>query len=62
MFSAQVFAQIHEPVKWKASSNKISDTEYEVAATANIQGEWHLASQWVPKDGPVTSFVFEGQR
>lgn len=61
LFSAQTFSQIHDPVKWKTSVTKISDTEYELIATANIQGEWHLYSQSVPKDGPVpTSFVFEG--
>ena len=61
LFSAQGYSQIHDPVKWKTSVNKISDTEYELIATASIQGEWHLYSQSVPKDGPVpTSFVFEG--
>ena len=61
LFSAQAFSQIHDPVKWKTSVTKISDTEYELVATATIQGQWHLYSQTVPKDGPVpTSFVFEG--
>ena len=61
LFSAQAFSQIHDPVKWKTSVTKISDTEYELVATATIQGQWHLYSQMVPKDGPVpTSFVFEG--
>lgn len=61
LFSAQAFSQIHDPVKWKTSVIKISDTEYELVSTASIQDEWHLYSQSVPEDGPVpTSFVFEG--
>lgn len=61
LFSVQVFSQIHDPVKWKTSVNKISDIEYELVATANIQGEWHLYSQNIPKGGPEpTSFIFEG--
>lgn len=59
--TTQAFSQIHDPVKWKTSVNKISETEYELIATADIQDQWHLYSQSVPKDGPVpTSFVFEG--
>ena len=54
------FSQIHDPVKWSTSVEKISDTEYELVATATIQGEWHLYSQTVPANGPIpTSFVFE---
>ncbi len=61
LFSIHGFSQIHDPVKWKTSVNKISDSEYELVATASIQGEWHLYSQSVPENGPVpTSFVFEG--
>ena len=61
VISANVFAQIHDPVKWSTSENKISDTEYELIATASIDGEWHLYSQSVPEDGPIpTSFTFEG--
>ncbi|MBD0833455.1 protein-disulfide reductase DsbD domain-containing protein [Aestuariibaculum sediminum] len=54
-------AQILEPVKWSTSVNKISDTEYELVATATIDAGWHLYSQNVPEDGPVpTSFTYEG--
>lgn len=61
LISARGFSQVHDPVKWKTSVTKISDTEYDLVATASIQGEWHLYSQSVPKDGPVpTTFIFEG--
>lgn len=56
-----VQAQILEPVKWSTSVNKISNTEYELVATATIDKGWHLYSQNVPEDGPVpTSFTFLG--
>lgn len=54
-------SQILEPVKWTTSTNQISDTEYELIATATIDTHWHLYSQDVPEDGPIpTSFTFEG--
>ena len=54
-------AQVLEPVKWKTSVIKISETEYELVATATINSGWHLYSQSVPEDGPLpTKFKFEG--
>ncbi|WP_372755684.1 protein-disulfide reductase DsbD domain-containing protein [Mariniflexile sp.] len=59
--SINALAQIHNPVKWTTKSVKISDNEYELIATATIEGEWHLYSQTVPKDGPIpTTFTFQG--
>lgn len=56
-----VFSQIHNPVKWSTSVEKISDTDYKLIAIATIQENWHLYSQNVTEDGPVpTSFIFEG--
>ncbi|WP_281631582.1 protein-disulfide reductase DsbD domain-containing protein [Flavobacterium luteolum] len=56
-----VQAQILAPVKWKTSVKKISETEYELVATAAISGDWHLYSQSVPENGPsATSFTFKG--
>ncbi len=55
------YSQILDPVKWSTSVNKISDSEYELIATATIEDQWHLYSQNVPENGPIaTSFVFEG--
>jgi len=54
------FAQIHDPVKWSTSVVKISDTEYDLIATATIEAKWHLYSQNVPADGPIpTTFSFK---
>ncbi|WP_053977027.1 protein-disulfide reductase DsbD domain-containing protein [Mangrovimonas xylaniphaga] len=53
-------AQIFDPVKWSTSVVKISDTEYDLIATATIEEHWHLYSQDVPENGPrPTKFVFE---
>lgn len=54
------FAQIHDPVKWSTSVEKISDTKYDLIATATIEAKWHLYSQNVPDNGPIpTSFLFK---
>ncbi len=54
------FGQILEPVKWKFSINKLSDTEAEVIADAKIDKSWHLYSVNLPEGGPIaTSLVLE---
>jgi thiol:disulfide interchange protein DsbD len=60
-----VQSQILEPVKWKTTVEKISDTEFTLIATAIIDEGWHLPSQETfPDDviGPIpTEFSFENQ-
>ena len=57
----QLYAQIHDPVKWSTSVEEISDTEFDLIATASIEGKWHLYSQNVPENGPIpTTFTFKG--
>ena len=58
-FVVNIQAQILEPVKWQFSSNKISDTEYELVFTADIEQHWHLYSQDIPMAPPATTFIFE---
>jgi len=56
---AAVSAQILEPVAWTTSVEKISDTEYDLIASAQIDAGWHLYSQDVPDNGPIpTTFSF----
>ena len=59
--SANVFAQILEPVKWNFSAEKVSDTEYNIILKATIDNHWHVYSQEGSGDeGPIpTSFTFE---
>ena len=56
-------AQVYDPVKWKTSVKKISDKESVLIATANIEADWHLYSQEIPKGGPIpTLFSFTGDQ
>ncbi|OBQ55566.1 thioredoxin family protein [Tamlana sp. s12] len=55
-----VNSQVLDPVKWTTSVEKISDTEYNLIATANIDAGWHLYSQVVPEGGPIaTTFIYD---
>jgi len=57
------YAQIHKPVKWKTSTVKISEKEYDLVAVATIESKWHLYSQIVPENGPLpTVFAFKGNK
>jgi thiol:disulfide interchange protein DsbD len=49
------------PVQWVFESNKISDTEYELRFTAQMDRGWSIYSQHTdPNDGPIpTEFNFE---
>ncbi len=50
---------IFDPVKWTFTTNKISDTEYDVVATAAIEEHWHVyATKLESDDGPnKTEFI-----
>ena len=60
LFSAQtIFGQIN-PVKWETSVEKISETEYNLIYTAEIDDHWHLYSQTLPEGGAIpTGFVYD---
>ena len=61
-FTAFGHAQIHNPVKWQTSTEKISASEFDLIITATIDKGWHIYSQKVPEDGdgPIpTSFSFK---
>ena len=59
-FTTLLNAQIHDPVKWQTSVEKVTDTEFDLVVTANIDKGWHLYSQNVPDDGPIpTTFYFK---
>jgi thiol:disulfide interchange protein DsbD len=52
-------AQIYNPVQWKTSVEKISETKYNLIATATIDADWHIYSQFLEKGGPIpTGFFF----
>ena len=59
-FTTFLTAQIHDPVKWQTSVEKVTDTEFDLVVTANIDKGWHLYSQNVPDGGPIpTTFYFK---
>ena len=58
---AYLSAQV-ENVKWTTDVEKQSDDEYVLIYNVSIDPGWHLYSQNVPPDGPIsTSFKFENQ-
>jgi len=54
------FSQVIDPIKWKSSVEKLSETEYNLVTTATLDKGWHLYSQTVPKGGPIpTVFTYK---
>jgi len=52
-------AQILEPVKWRFSTEKVGEREYDLLFIAQIEPKWHLYSQDIPMSPPATVFSFE---
>ena len=54
-------AQILNPVKWSFESKKISDTEFDLIATAKLDKGWNIYTQNINgDDGPIpTKFTFK---
>ncbi|MDN3641479.1 cytochrome c biogenesis protein CcdA [Lutimonas halocynthiae] len=50
-------AQIHNPVTWSTSVEKINDSEFNLLITAGIEAGWHLYSQDVPEGGPIPTTI-----
>tara|TARA_B100000768_G_scaffold170950_1_gene177834 strand:+ start:11446 stop:13479 length:2034 start_codon:yes stop_codon:yes gene_type:complete len=60
LISFSGFSQIINSVKWEFSSEKISETEYDLIFVAKIESHWALYSQFVEEGGPLpTVFSFE---
>ncbi|RXR17337.1 thioredoxin family protein [Flavobacterium amnicola] len=51
-------AQILDPVKWKTTVEKKSETEFVLVFDATIEREWHMFSQFTP-DGASLPTVFQ---
>jgi len=57
------YAQILDPVKWKTSVEKKSDTEVVLIFDAVIEHEWHMFSQFTPDGGSLpTVFQFKNAK
>lgn len=56
-------AQILDPVKWKTSVEKKSDTEFVLVFDATITPEWHMFSQFTPEGASLpTVFQFKNAK
>lgn len=54
-----VKAQVVDPVKWKLSTKKITDCEYEIVFTGTIEDHWHVYSlNQKGDDGPMPANIF----
>lgn len=51
------------PVKWSFDIEKVSDSEFDLVCTANIQNGWYLYAQKLESDmGPIpTTFTLENE-
>ncbi|MFD0834350.1 protein-disulfide reductase DsbD family protein [Mariniflexile aquimaris] len=56
-FSTALIAQIQNPIKWSTSVEKISDKEYDLVITAEIEQDWHLYSQYTADGGSLPIFI-----
>jgi len=60
LFSITIVSAQIEPVKWSASVEKLSDTEYNLIYSAEIEKHWHLYSQTLPEGGAIpTEFIYD---
>lgn len=60
LLSANLHAQILNPVKWTFTLEKTGPETALFKATAKIDKNWHLYSQFIEEGGPIpTSFTFE---
>ena len=59
LFASFSNAQIHKPVTWETTVEKVTESDFDLVTTASIETGWHLYSQNVPDGGPIpTSFSF----
>ena len=53
-------AALEQHITWKSSVEKISETEYNVKFSCNLDDGWHTFSQFTKEGGPLpTQFRFE---
>ncbi len=58
--AVQLAAQIHEPITWTFTHERVNATEGAIVATATIEDGWHLYGLDLPDGGPsATQIVFE---
>lgn len=56
-FTVESSQGIIEPVKWETSTNKISELEYDLIITADIEDQWHVYSQYTSEGGSLPIII-----
>jgi len=61
IFAGNILTAQETPVKWSFAAEKVSEQEFDIVITANIDEGWSVYSQYLESDeGPIkTSFEFE---
>ncbi len=57
LFVFSSFSQVLDPVDWSFGTEKVSDTEYVLVFTANMEKTWTVYSQFTGDDGPVPTYI-----
>jgi thiol:disulfide interchange protein DsbD len=61
-FFSDLIGQKSAPVNWTFSINKVSESEYEITATAKMNPSWVIYSQFTDDAGPIpTLFLVDGK-
>lgn len=61
-FISDLIGQKNSPVNWTFSINKISESDYEITATAKMNPSWVIYSQFTDDAGPIpTFFLVDGK-
>ena len=56
-------AQLIAPVKWKTTTEKLNDTEFNLVFEGTIDNGWHVYSQFTPDGGPLPLLLdFKNQK
>ncbi|MBK8624118.1 MAG: cytochrome C biogenesis protein [Saprospiraceae bacterium] len=59
---SDLIGQKNSPVNWTFSINKISESDYEITATAKMNPSWVIYSQFTDDAGPIpTFFLVDGK-
>ena len=58
LFFWNLQSQILEPVHWNFEKNQISENQYELVFTADIDPDWAIYSQSVDEGGPIPTTFF----
>lgn len=57
------WAQLHNPVSFSVSQKSLSDTEFEIVFTGQIEAGWHVYSTDIPDGGPTPATIeFDEQK